>query len=106
MQWEGMALGHVETFKMDIRPMAADGTISIQPIGSVRSNIGEQQTGGFESVETTIEMKPEFRNYLEGLADYSHLHILYWLSEMTESHGLHRPQANPEVPVVGMFACR
>ena len=86
--------------------MAADGTIRIHPIGRIVSRVDAQQTGGFENLESTIDLRPEFIDYLAGLDAYSHLKVIYWLSEMTESHGLHRPQSNPEAPVVGMFACR
>ena len=82
------------------------GTIRIKPIGVIRSKISEQQTGGFEGLESAIVLKPEFADYLPGLEEYSHLKVIYWLSEMTETHGLHRPQGNPDAPVVGMFACR
>jgi tRNA (Thr-GGU) A37 N-methylase len=91
---------------MNIEPVAADGSIRIHPIGSVRSRITEQQTEGFGQVESDIELRPEFADYLTGLDDYSHLKVIYWLSEMTETHALHQPQSNPEVPYVGMFACR
>ena len=84
----------------------SDTTILIKPIGTIQSVVSQQQTGGFEGVESLVSLNPEFSDYLVGLEDYSHLHVIYWLSEMDETHGLHRPQANPEVPVVGMFACR
>ncbi len=81
-------------------------SIVIKPIGTIQSLVLHQQTGGFEDGESLVELNPEFSEYLVGLEDYSHLHVIYWLSEMDETHGLHRPQANPDVPVVGMFACR
>jgi tRNA (Thr-GGU) A37 N-methylase len=86
--------------------MPPDEMIPLRPIGVVRSRITGQQTGGFEGIESSIELRPEFREFLSGLADYSHLNVIYWFSEMTETHGLHRPQSNPDVPIVGMFACR
>ena len=92
--------------EMKIEPMAADGTIRVHPIGVVQSRIAEQRTGGFEGAESSIQLRPEFSEFLVGLDGYSHLKIIYWLSEMTETHGLHRPQGNPDVPEVGMFACR
>jgi tRNA (adenine37-N6)-methyltransferase len=86
--------------------MSADGTIHIHPIGTIRSGVAAQQTGGFTGLESRIELKPEYLEFLVGLEDYSHIKVIYWLSEMTETHGLHRPQSNAEVPLVGMFACR
>lgn len=89
-----------------IEPMTADSRIIIRPIGIIHSKIAEQQTGGFEESETTIELRPEFADFLSGIEGYSHLIVLYWLSEQTKALAVTRPQGNPEAPYVGMFACR
>jgi tRNA (Thr-GGU) A37 N-methylase len=86
--------------------MEADGTIRIRPIGTIRSEVFEQRFGGFQEGLTRIELRPELVDYLLGLDEYSHLKVIYWLSEQTESHAIHRPQGNEQVPDVGMFACR
>jgi tRNA (Thr-GGU) A37 N-methylase len=81
-------------------------TMSLTPIGVIRANVIEQQVGGFVDGESLIELRPEYAEFLGGIEDYSHIHVMYWLSEMTESMPKTQPQGNPEVPVVGMFACR
>ncbi len=86
--------------------MTPDGKICIKPIGQIRSRVAEQKFGGFDDLDSSIELQPEFAEYLIGLEDYSHLKVVYWLSEMTETHALHRPQGNLDIPEVGMFACR
>ncbi len=91
---------------MHIEPIAADGTIRIKPIGAIRSAVDKQQTGGFESVQSWVELRPEFADFLLGIDDYSHLAVVYWLSEQTAALPVTRPQGNPDVPEVGMFACR
>ena len=92
--------------ELPIEPVTAERHIRIDPIGTVRSRVSEQQTGGFELVESVIELKDGFSAWLEGLAEYSHLIVLYWLSEQTKAFAQTRPQGNPNVPTVGMFACR
>ncbi len=91
---------------MTVQPRDFDDTIHVNPIGTIQSIVRQQQTGGFLGVESLVVLEPEYNEYLVGLGDYSHLHVIYWLSEMDETHGLHRPQGNTDVPVVGMFACR
>ena len=86
--------------------MPTNENILVRPIGRICSHIVAQQTGGFEDVESTIELLPEYSEFVIGFEDYSHVTVVYWLSEQTEVHGLHRPQSNPNVPEVGMFACR
>ena len=80
--------------------------IKINPIGVIRADVAEQQTGGFGGTECLIQLRPEFSEFLSGIQDYSHIHVIYWLSEMTDSLPTTRPQGNADVPVVGMFACR
>ena len=89
-----------------IEPMSPDGTIRVHPIGVIRSRIAEQQTGGFNAVESTIELDSRYKGFLEGLEGYSHLIVLYWLSEQTRALAVTQPQSHPEAPYVGMFACR
>jgi tRNA (Thr-GGU) A37 N-methylase len=80
--------------------------IPIQPIGLIMSQVAEQQTGGFIGTDSLIELRAEFAEYLIGLQDFSHIHVIYWLTEMTDSIPTTQPQGNSDVPVVGMFACR
>ncbi|AIE83784.1 hypothetical protein [Fimbriimonas ginsengisoli] len=92
--------------ELPIEPVTAEGQIRIEPIGTVRSRVSDQQTGGFELVESVIELRAGFESWLEGLVDYSHLIVVYWLSEQTKAFSQTRPQGNPNVPMIGMFACR
>ncbi len=89
-----------------VEPVAADGTIRMHPIGTARSPVLEQQTGGFLNMESRIELRPEFVDHLRGLEDYSHVLVLYWMHEQTSPKAITRPQGRPDVPEVGMFACR
>ncbi|MBI2954597.1 MAG: SAM-dependent methyltransferase [Chloroflexi bacterium] len=89
-----------------IEPIAPDGSIRMHPIGKARSPIRSQQTGGFQEVESRIDLLPEFADYLLGLEPYSHLIVVYWMHEQTAPKATTRPQGNPLVPEVGMFACR
>ena len=89
-----------------IEPMGADGSIRLHPIGKVRTPVRGQQTGGFQDVESSIELAPEFADYLKGLGEYSHLIVMYWMHQQAAPKAITRPQGHPAVPEVGMFACR
>lgn len=89
-----------------IEPIRPDGTICLHPIGKAGSPILRQQAGGFEEVECIIELEPEFEDYLGGMDQYSHIMVLFWMHEQTQPKAITRPQGNPAVPEVGMFACR
>lgn len=81
--------------------------IKLKPIGFAKSKIKEQQFGGFKENITEIILNKDYVEALEGLQDYSHIIIIYW---MNEAEGIvklkHKPQGNPKVPELGIFATR
>jgi len=80
--------------------------IDINPIGFVKNNEKEPRFGSFSNVITEIEVDEKFTDALNGIDDYSHVIIVFWMDKVKESVITHRPQGNPEVPVIGIFACR
>lgn len=80
--------------------------IKIKPIGYVKNNVTENRFGGFGKEISTIKLEKGYGGALKGIKDYSHLIIVYWMDKVKEQVIMHRPQGNPEVPVVGIFACR
>ena len=81
--------------------------MEIKPIGYARSEIKSQRFGGFAGRITDIIIDEKYASALEGLEDYSHIIVIYW---MNEAEGIvklrHRPQGNPKVPEIGIFATR
>ena len=81
--------------------------MNIEAIGYIKSEIKKHQLGGFEGKITEIVLKEEYEKALEGLGDYSHIIVIYW---MNEAEGIvklrYRPQGNPNVPELGIFATR
>src|SRR3989344_2837127 len=47
-----------------------------------------------------------FPDGLDGIEDYSHVIIVYWMGEEKECHLKHHPQGRLDVPYGGIFACR
>jgi tRNA (Thr-GGU) A37 N-methylase len=89
-----------------IYPVGDDGLVRIRPIGRVRSPAREQRTGGFRDLEGELILEPQFEPLLEGLDDFSHLIVVYWLSGIREYSVCRRPQGRDDVPAVGMLASR
>ena len=81
--------------------------MKIKPIGYAKSEIKSQRFGGFAGRITDIIIDEKYASALEGLQDYSHIIVIYW---MNEAEGIvklrHRPQGNPKVPEIGIFATR
>ena len=80
--------------------------INLKPIGFVKNNIKEPRFGNFADEISEIIVDEKFTEALKGIDDYSHVIIVYWMDKVKEHVTTHRPQGNPNVPVVGIFACR
>lgn len=81
--------------------------MEIKSIGYAKNKIKRQQFGGFKEEITEIVLNDEYLGALNGLEEYSHIIILYWMNEAKGIVKLkHRPQGNLEVPEVGIFATR
>lgn len=80
--------------------------ISLNPIGYAKNSEKEQRFGSFSGEVTEIIVDEKLTESLDGIEDYSHVIIIYWMDKIGESVIKHRPQGNPNVPVVGIFSCR
>ena len=80
--------------------------IKIKPIGYVKNKVIKNRFGGFGKEISTIQLEKCYSGALKGIEDYSHVIIVYWMDKVKEHMIMHRPQGNPEVPIVGIFACR
>jgi len=80
--------------------------INLKPIGFVKNNITEPRFGNFANEISEIIVDEKFTEALKGIDDYSHVIIVYWMDMVKDYVITHQPQGNPNVPVVGIFACR
>lgn len=83
--------------------------ILLRPIGSVCNSIGVLKREGWDSVVSEILLKPEYEEALEGLEDYSHLFVLFWITRIPRSRrGMLKvhPKSREDLPLVGIFATR
>jgi tRNA-Thr(GGU) m(6)t(6)A37 methyltransferase TsaA len=83
-------------------------TVCLEPIGLLRSDFGDAVPEGWESATAQIIIDERWMTALEGVEDFSHLIILFWL------HGIPRegielkthPQGRHDLPLVGIFSTR
>lgn len=80
--------------------------IKIKPVGFVKNNIKEPRFGNWKNVVSEIILNKEYDGALDGIEDYSHINVIFWMDQVKTCEIKHRPQGNIEVPVVGIFACR
>lgn len=80
--------------------------INLKPIGIVKNNIKKPRFGNFTDEISEIIVDEKFTEALNGIDDYSHVIIVYWMDKVKDYVTTHRPQGNPKVPIVGIFSCR
>ena len=80
--------------------------IKLKPIGYVKNKIKKPRFGSFTHEISEIIVNKKFTKALGGIEDYSHVIIVYWMDKVKDYVIAHRPQGNPAVPLVGIFACR
>jgi tRNA-Thr(GGU) m(6)t(6)A37 methyltransferase TsaA len=80
--------------------------IILKPIGVAINSEKEGRFGSFSDIVSEIIVDEKFTNALNSIEDYSHVIIVYWMDKVKSHVITHRPQGNPDVPIVGIFACR
>ncbi len=80
--------------------------INLKPIGIAKNSEKDERFGSFSDVVSEIIVDEKFTDALNSIEDYSHVIIVYWMDKVKSSVITHRPQGNPDVPIVGIFACR
>ena len=85
-------------------------TYAVAPVAVVSSSRTEVVDDDWDAVTTTIDLLPPFTEAaLRGLADFSHLEVLYLFDRVDPDAvhtGARRPRGNPVWPEVGVFAQR
>ena len=80
--------------------------IKLKPIGFVKNKVKRERFGNFANEISEIILNKKFSRALEGVNSYSHIIVVYWMDKVKDYVIKHRPQGNPKVPIVGIFACR
>jgi tRNA-Thr(GGU) m(6)t(6)A37 methyltransferase TsaA len=88
--------------------MSAQAEIVLKPIGVVRTTaVGDEVKD--KTRTSHIVIHDEFAEALDGIGGFSHLFVLFWLHETSESHRktlkVH-PRGRRDLPLLGVFATR
>ncbi len=89
-----------------IHPIDNKGNIKIKPIGYVKSPIKKPKIGGLTGVETEIVLNKDCGKCLNGIEDFSHIVVIYWLSQIKSYRQRCHPQGRKDIPLLGQLATR
>jgi len=79
-----------------------------QPIGYVKNEVSPGQDVRWEEIESQVVIEDKFAEALEGLEEFSHIIVLFWLHrEREEPSPLKiQPEMREDMPLVGVLATR
>lgn len=83
-----------------------NGAITIKPLGLAKNNVYKPMLPGWKDIVTEIVIDKKYTKGLDGIEDYSHVIIVYWMDKEKECHLKHHPQGRTDIPFIGIFACR
>lgn len=81
--------------------------MQLRPIGVVRNSVTRKEHHGWKDVRSDVIVKGEYTPGLHGLADFSHIIVLFWLHRVTPEERATlraRPTMKAEIPELGIFA--
>jgi len=86
-------------------------SMQVRPIGVIRNDVTEKQKPGFDwwSVVSEITVDAELTEGLDGLEEFSHLVVIYWMDRATDKEKMAikvQPRGRRNLPPVGVFASR
>ena len=82
------------------------GRIQLKPIGKAKNTTKKPALAGWKNLITEIVLDKRYAKGLDGIKDYSHVIIVYWMKQEKECHLKHHPQGRADIPYGGIFACR
>lgn len=83
-----------------------NGSITFKPLGKAKNTVRTPTLPGWKDVTTGIIINKKYAKGLDGIEEYSHVIVVYWMNQEKECHLKHHPQGRGDVPFVGIFACR
>jgi tRNA-Thr(GGU) m(6)t(6)A37 methyltransferase TsaA len=81
--------------------------ILLQPVGMVKNSITDKEHHGWKDIYSDIFVKEEHVPALDGLAEFSHIIVFFWLHKVTPEERATRrarPTRKAEIPELGIFA--
>jgi tRNA-Thr(GGU) m(6)t(6)A37 methyltransferase TsaA len=84
--------------------------VTMTPIGYVRNRVKEPMPDGWADIESRIVLRPDLAPMLLGLAEYSHVIIVFWPHQVPDDVRGSKPRLHPrddeQFPLMGVLATR
>ena len=88
--------------------MSSKGKIVMEPVGFVKTTaVGKEVRD--KSLISKIILREDLTESLEGIKEFSHIFVLFWLHEIADkAKGIRKvhPRGRQDIPLLGVFATR
>jgi tRNA-Thr(GGU) m(6)t(6)A37 methyltransferase TsaA len=89
--------------------MSETTPMNLKAIGVVSNDIKQPIRHGWQEVVSKITIDSELSEALDGLEEFSHIIVLYWMHQLPQGRRLPlkvHPMGNEALPLTGRFATR
>lgn len=82
-------------------------SITLEPIGYVSNKVDSPRDDGWAAVESKIIIERHLTPALDGLSEFSHILVVFWMHQAQPPTSLRRkPQGRDDMPETGLLAQR
>jgi len=89
-----------------IFPMDSEGNFKFKPIGIIKLPDKSAAKESYAEMESDIILNGEFEGCLDGIDEFSHIIVVYWLNRIKNYREKCHPQDREDVPLLGQLATR
>jgi tRNA-Thr(GGU) m(6)t(6)A37 methyltransferase TsaA len=79
--------------------------IQIKPIGFVKRKFPDENDK-IRSLISKIIINEQLTKALDGIEDFSHIYVIFWMDKIKDTEYLHHPGKTQDAKPVGIFATR
>ncbi|NHJ20229.1 MAG: tRNA (N6-threonylcarbamoyladenosine(37)-N6)-methyltransferase TrmO [Candidatus Lokiarchaeota archaeon] len=79
--------------------------LQIKPVGYIK-RISPNEDDKDRSLVTKIIVNEELKKALDGIENFSHIYIIFWMHQIKDTNYLHHPSKKHETEAIGVFATR
>lgn len=84
----------------------APKSIETEIIGHVRNDAPKGKVNDWTDVVSEITLKKEYEPLLDGVEDFSHIVVIFWMHQVEDYQPKVHPRRREDIPEQGVFATR
>lgn len=83
-----------------------ENSVTVRIIGHVRNEVPSGKVDDWGGIASEVVLDGEYEPSLEGIEQFSHIIVIFWMHQVDEYRPKVRPQGRTDIPEQGTFATR